>query len=302
MSYSTQGASNRQIYDCCAYAQALQQSVDPLQYDLYFGAVENCNKCIDKQAWFKQDRQIVDIESDLWNITRPLTRCDGYKYNPNCKTGPNCVSTFDPNAPRILSPSLCPIVYNNIPVQTNPGYTVPDPANICLAKNDYRKADDVDTFEQWNQGNKAILGNNADPQNVYMFMNACSNKPLYQGGMEKVSPYMANTYDSAPVSSAKGIPYPRMGYDLDVSQPIPPSPQLSNNNLRLGEESQNMMFGNGLSRPSGEARLNAERSGAPMGMRLPMMATKGKMGASPKQLFDSDNESVYDSDGEYESM
>lgn len=131
MSYSTQGASNRQIYDCCAYAQALQQSVDPLQYDLYFGAVENCNKCIDKQAWFKQDRQIVDIESDLWNITRPLTRCDGYKYNPNCKTGPNCVSTFDPNAPRILSPSLCPIVYNNIPVQTNPGYTVPDPANIC---------------------------------------------------------------------------------------------------------------------------------------------------------------------------
>lgn len=302
MSYSTQGASNRQIYDCCAYAQALQQSVDPLQYDLYFGAVENCNKCIDKQAWFKQDRQIVDIESDLWNITRPLTRCDGYKYNPNCKTGPNCVSTFDPNAPRILSPSLCPIVYNNIPVQTNPGYTVPDPANICLAKNDYRKADDVDTFEQWNQGNKAILGNNADPQNVFMFMNACANKPLYQGGMEKVSPFMANVYDSAPVSSGKGIPFPRMGYDLDVSQPVPPSPQLTNNNLRLGEESQHMMGHQQMGQQFGEARLNAQRSGAPMGMRLPMMATKGKMGASPSQLFDSDNDSVYDSDGEYESM
>lgn len=301
MSYSTQGASNRQIYDCCAYAQALQQSVDPLQYDLYFGAVENCNKCIDKQAWFKQDRQIVDIESDLWNITRPLTRCDGYKYNPNCKTGPNCVSTFDPNAPRILSPSLCPIVYNNIPVQTNPGYSVPDPANICLAKNDYRKADDVDTFEQWSQGNKAILGNNADPQNVYMFMNACANKPLYQGGMEKVSPYMANVYDSAPVSSAKGIPFPRMGYDLDVSQPIPPSPSLTNNNLRLGEESQQMMDLQ-MGQQFGEARLNAQRSGAPMGMRLPMMATKGKMGASSSQLFDSDNDSIYDSDGEYESM
>ena len=36
MSYSTQGASNRQIYDCCAYAQSLQQSVDHLQYQLYF--------------------------------------------------------------------------------------------------------------------------------------------------------------------------------------------------------------------------------------------------------------------------
>ena len=309
MSYSTQGASNRQIYDCCAYAQALQQSVDPLQYDLYFGAVENCNKCIDKKAWFRQDREIVDIESDLWNITRPLTKCDGYKYNPNCKTGPNCVSTFDPNAPRILSPSLCPIVYNNIPIQTNPGYTVPDPANICLTKNDYRKADDVNTFDQWVQGNKAILGNNADPQNVFMFMNACANKPLYQGEVEKVSPYMLNTYDSAPTSKPvpQNVPYPRMGYDLDQRVPVPPE-GLMNNNLRMGEQSQQMMFGynnmNGMMESQGEARLQAKRglNGMPMGMRLPMMATKGKMGASPSQLFESDNESIYDSDGEYESI
>jgi hypothetical protein len=315
MSYSTQGASNRQIYDCCAYAQALQQSVDPLQYDLYFGAVENCNKCIDKKAWFRQDREIVDIESDLWNITRPLTRCDGYKYNPNCKTGPNCISTFDPNAPRVLSPSLCPIVYNNIPVQTNPGYTVPDPANICLAKNDYRKADDTNTFEQWVQGNRTILGNNADPQNVFMFMNACANKPLYQGEQEKVSPFMLNVYDSASVGGpvAQGVPFPRMGFQLDERVPVAPSPQLSNNNLRLGEESQYMMFGpNGMngqmSNPTGEAKLQAQRSGqmgqhmGPMGMRLPAVATKGKMGANPAQLFDSDSDSVYDSDGEYGSV
>ena len=307
MSYSTQGASNRQIYDCCAYAQALQQSVDPLQYDLYFGAVENCNKCIDKKAWFRQDREIVDIESDLWNITRPLTKCDGYKYNPNCKTSPNCISTFDPNAPRVLSPSLCPIVYNNIPVQTNPGYTVPDPANICLAKNDYRKADDTNTFEQWVQGNRTILGNNADPQNVFMFMNACANKPLYQGEGEKVSPFMANIYDSASVGGpvSQGVPFPRMGYDLDSR--VPPSPQLSNNNMRLGEESQQIMFGhNGQmgNQIMGEARLQAVRGGqpGPMGMRLPAVATKGKMGASPAQLFDSDSDSVYDSDGEYGSV
>ena len=305
MSYSTQGASNRQIYDCCAYAQTLQQSVDPLQYDLYFGAVENCNKCIDKKAWFRQDREIVDIESDLWNITRPLTRCDGYKYNPNCKTGPNCVSTFDPNAPRVLSPSLCPIVYNNIPVQTNPGYTVPDPANVCLNKNDYRKADDVDTFEQWVQGNKSILGNNSDPQNVFMFMNACANKPLYQGEMEKVSPYMLNTYDSAPISSpvSQGVPFPRMGYELDEKVAIPPE-GLMNNNLRMGEQSQQMMFGSNGMDTQGEARLQAKRglNGVPLGMRLPMMATKGKMGAITSQLFDSDNDSVYDSDGEYSSV
>ena len=293
MSYSTQGASNRQIYDCCAYAQALQQSVDPLQYDLYFGAVENCNKCIDKQAWFKQDKQIIDIESDLWNITRPLTKCDGYKYNPNCKTGPNCVSTFDPEAPKILSPSLCPIVYNNIPVQTNPGYSVPDPANICLEKNNYKNPDQTNTFEDWNNRNKAILGNNADPQNVFMFMNACANKPLYQGEMDKVSPYMSNVYKSAPVTSDNGIPYPRLGFNLDTNQTYPPSPALTNNNLQLGDESQQMIgmnsYRNGL---SGEGRLNAERTNTPLDFRLPMTSTRGKMGDNPKQFNMTDNESI----------
>ena len=301
MSYSTQGASNRQIYDCCAYAQALQQSVDPLQYDLYFGAVENCNKCIDEKAWFKQDKEIVDIESDLRNITRPLTRCDGYKYNPNCKTGPNCVSTFDPNAPRILSPSLCPIVYNNIPIQTNPGYSVPDPANICLVKNNYRNPENTDTFEQYIEGNNTILGNNADPQNVFMFMNTCANKPLYNGAMEKVSPYMTNTYDSASfMPNNKKIPFPKMGYDLDERVPIPPE-GLMNNNLNLGEESQRIMRQQ-REQVFGERNLNAERRNIPEGTRLPMMATKGKMGINPNQLFDSDSDSIYDSDGEYQTM
>lgn len=294
MSYSTQGASNRQIYDCCAYAQTLQQSVDPLQYDLYFGAVENCNKCIDKKAWFRQDKEIVDIESDLRNITRPLTKCDGYKYNPNCKTGPNCVSTFDQNVPRILSPSLCPIVYNNIPVQSNPGYSVPDPANVCLSKNDYRKAEETNTFEQWSQGNNAILGNNSDPQNVFMFMNACSNKPLYNGEQENVNPYMLNVYNSASVtgSESRGIPYPRMGYDLDQRQ----HEQYANVN-HMGEaklHDQRSQFGYNM----GETRLHTQRT-TPMGSRLPVTATKGKMGVNPTQLFDSDNESVYESDGDY---
>jgi hypothetical protein len=217
MSYSTQGASNRQIYDCCAYAQSLQQSVDPLQYQLYFGKGENCTKCIDKKAWFKQDREIVDVESDLWNITRPLSRCDGYKYNPNCTTGPNCISTFAPNAPRVLSPSLCPIVYNNIPVQTNPGYTVPDARNFCDGKKEWREADKTNTFADYEGRTRAILGNNADPQNVYMFMNSCSNRPLYQGGEEKVRPFMADIYNSATLSGAAGgVPMPRGGLQIDA--------------------------------------------------------------------------------------
>ncbi len=75
----------------------------------------------------------------------------------------------------------------------------------------------------------------------------------------------------------------------------------------MGEESQKMMGFNAgrqqMAQVQGEAKLNAQRgNGMPSGMRLPMMATKGKMGANPSQLFDSDNESIYDSDGEYESM
>ena len=221
MSYSTQGASNRPIYDCCDYAQSLQQSVDPLQYNLYFGAQENCSKCIDKKAWFKQDLAIVDIESDLLNLTRPLSNCDQYKYNPNCKASPECISTFDPNVPVILSPSLCPIVYNNIPVQTNPGYTLPNP-NICSGKNEYREADSIDTFADYTANNNAILGNNADPQDVYLFLNSCSNKPLYQGAMYKVSPYLNSLDDSAPILNPnirKGVP---RSSDLHkYSDPIP---------------------------------------------------------------------------------
>lgn len=214
MSYSTQGSSNRQEYDCCKYAQDLQQSVDPLSYQLYFGAHESCSKCIDKKVWFKQNPEIVDIESDLQNRTRPLSDCDGYKYNPNCKTGPNCISTFAPNAPRILSPSLCPIVYNNIPIQTNPGYSVPNPQAICTGNN-YRHPDDIKRYQQ----PYSLPGNIDTPENVYMFLNTCSNQPLYQGGYEKVNPYMASNISSYATQFGLGLPVPLPpgGLSLDTS-------------------------------------------------------------------------------------
>ena len=200
MSYPNQGASNRQIYDCCAYSQSLQQSVDPLQYQLYFGAQENCSKCVDKKAWFKQDKEIIDIESDLWNINRPLSKCDMYKYNPNCKTSPMCTSTFDPNVPRILSPSLCPIVHNNIPKQDGPGYDVPD-TNVCGARTggNWTDADSVNTYNQYNNKNLAILNNSNQHENAYMFLNSCNQKPLYNSSTESVKPYYLNVYNSAPV-------------------------------------------------------------------------------------------------------
>jgi len=117
------GASNRTIYDNCAYSKELYESTAPLGFTLYQGAYENCNKCIvDK---FYRPYDLVNIESELRNITRIVSKCDQYKYAPNCKSSRMCVSTFDKNIPKVPAPEVCPIVFNNIPKQTNPGYRLP---------------------------------------------------------------------------------------------------------------------------------------------------------------------------------
>ena len=122
------GSSNRSLYDNCAYQKRLYESTQPLQYQLYFGAREHCQKCRFDKFYTKYD--LVDVESELMNRTRPLSRCDQYKYNPRCRKSGLCMSTFDPTRPIVLAPEVCPIIYNNIPRQTHPGYTLPN-ANPC---------------------------------------------------------------------------------------------------------------------------------------------------------------------------
>ena len=110
------------------------ESTSPLQYQLMFNKYENCDRCgVEGQPfWTKQSGAIVDVESDLRNITRPLSDCDQFKYSPACRRSGMCISTYDRSAPVILAPEVCPIVYNNIPRQTNVGYRLPNP-NICGA-------------------------------------------------------------------------------------------------------------------------------------------------------------------------
>ena len=117
------GSSSKNIYDNCDYEQNLYESTAPLNYRLYFGQMENSQKCIYDKFWVKYD--LVDIESELRNQVRPLSRCDQFKYSPRCKKSGLCISTFDKTAPVVLSPEVCPIVYNNIPRQTSPGYRLP---------------------------------------------------------------------------------------------------------------------------------------------------------------------------------
>ena len=114
------GSSNRTKYDNCDYQKNLYESTSPLLYQTYFGAVENVNKCRSDKFWTRY--QLVDIESELRNQTRPLSNCDQFKYSPTCKKSGMCFSTFDKSVPVILAPEVCPIVFNNIPVYTNPGF------------------------------------------------------------------------------------------------------------------------------------------------------------------------------------
>ena len=126
------GSSNRPIYDTCAYQKDLYESTSPLAYQLYGGKFENCNKCLYDQFYMRYD--LVDVETELRNQTRPLSKCDQFKYSPVCKKSGLCLSTFDKSVPVVLAPEVCPIVYNNIPRQTGPGYKVPNP-NFCRTMN-----------------------------------------------------------------------------------------------------------------------------------------------------------------------
>lgn len=125
------GSSNRPIYDNCAYQQRLYESTSPLEYQLYQGKYENCNKCVHDRFWTPYE--LVDISTELRGQTRPLSHCNRFKYNPACKKSDMCLSTFDKTVPVVLAPEVCPIVQNNIRKATTPGYEMPS-KDFCACK------------------------------------------------------------------------------------------------------------------------------------------------------------------------
>lgn len=111
------GMSTKTIYDLCNYERATYDSIRPLQYHLYLGAYENCKKCRPSNNQFVKptDLAIVDLESELRGITRPLSKCSQFKYTPMCQKSQRCTSTFDRTNPIVYPGELCPIIYNNLP-------------------------------------------------------------------------------------------------------------------------------------------------------------------------------------------
>ncbi len=139
MNGGSNGSNNRLLYDSCSYEKRLYESTSPLAYRLYTGAVENCNKCYDANSGYYFRYDLVDVETELRNQTRPLSHCDQFKYSPNCARSGLCLSTFDASVPVTPAPEVCPIVYNNIPKQTHPGYHLPDPAGFLKGCNGRRQ-------------------------------------------------------------------------------------------------------------------------------------------------------------------
>lgn len=82
---------NRLNYDTCAYKQNLYQSVGPGEYRLT-EPPNSCNICtpqtphirLQKQGVsVKSDMPLIDVDSELMNLTRPATNCPSRKYIPD---------------------------------------------------------------------------------------------------------------------------------------------------------------------------------------------------------------------------
>ena len=101
------GYNSRFLYDQCTFDQNLISSTEPCRYDLLVDKYENKNMTIKKgpcqksklgckpcdsnkkaniEAKWKTIGLRTDIESDLWAINRPNTRCANLKYFP-CGSG-----------------------------------------------------------------------------------------------------------------------------------------------------------------------------------------------------------------------
>ena len=85
-------SSNRLMYDTCEYKTKLDESAGTLEYLLDNMKYENCNKCrmelgiIGGSGVSHIKGNLVDLEADLFGITRKASLCPSKKYNSSCAT------------------------------------------------------------------------------------------------------------------------------------------------------------------------------------------------------------------------
>lgn len=77
-------SSNRLMYDRCAYATEIKESIDPLEYNLFLGKFENCKTCpVGDFPNVLPFGPKTMVESELLGLTRENSKCPGKKYQAN---------------------------------------------------------------------------------------------------------------------------------------------------------------------------------------------------------------------------
>ena len=80
---------SRNYYDTCSYVEKLNENVSVLDYTLDSVKYENCRQCMHNLGLVsgttvsRADGNLVDLESNLFGIDRPSSKCAKYRYMPN---------------------------------------------------------------------------------------------------------------------------------------------------------------------------------------------------------------------------
>lgn len=122
---------NRLSYDSCAYSKTLQESTDPLEYNLFKGKFESCINCPIGTSTANLEFGIkTDVESDLKGQVRLGSKCPSEKFPVN--VGPGATFT-----PAITCQSIYNLTPNNLIKPTTNGLKDLNmySQNMCPANN-----------------------------------------------------------------------------------------------------------------------------------------------------------------------
>jgi hypothetical protein len=99
-------SSNRLKYDNCAYVTDIKESTSPLEYNLFVGKYEKCERCpVGDFTNVLEFGDRADVENELFGLTRSNSKCPGKKYDPS-------VEFKNPN---VSDPRLCESIYHITP-------------------------------------------------------------------------------------------------------------------------------------------------------------------------------------------
>ena len=106
---------NRLTYDSCAYSKTIQESTDPLEYNLYKGKFESCVNC--PIGNFTNNLEFgvrSDVESDLKGQVRLGSKCPSEKFPHNAVQAVGFT-------PTITCQSIYNLTPNNLPKNLSSG-------------------------------------------------------------------------------------------------------------------------------------------------------------------------------------